>query len=251
MLHEINPTLLDIAAWSLDVQDMAAITHRREKKAFVPAGGDPAAAGGAPPPGGDPTAAGGDPMAAMMGGGAPPGGAMPPAGGGIDPSMIQQIVQATLQAQGGAPAAGGAGGAAGPAGVGMKIKVDPTMMYMQLGRLTKLMIHMYERMGWELPPDTLNDDLMIQQAAGQASATGGAPGAAAPSSPPGGGAAPAGPQAIPGIGQSPAIQPIEPAGGAPKTAEDNLPAGMADVNFLDAAYVLDHLLEHAQPSCSV
>ncbi len=211
-MPQIHALLLDVAAWKL--------AHEQEKVAFVPSGGDPAA-GGAPP--GDPAAAGGmppgDPAAA---GGAPAGGGVPP----FDPSMltpmIQQAVQQAMQGAGGGM---GAQSPTGPAGVGQKMKIDPTMVYLQLGRMNKLMIHLFEQMGWPVPPDTLNDDAMIQQAAGQGGPGAGMPGATGGAPSPGGAPAPGGapppapggdpaaqePQGLPGIGQSPAINPIQPA----------------------------------------
>jgi hypothetical protein len=91
--------------------------------------------------------------------------------------MIQQAVAQAVGGQGGGgnPAAPGGG----PVGVGAKLKIDPTMVYLKIGRLEKLMLHMFEQCGWNLPPDILNDDAMIQAATGQPSSSATTPPAAA------------------------------------------------------------------------
>jgi hypothetical protein len=124
----------------------------------------------------------------------------------MDP-MIQQIVDQAVQAAMGA-AGGGGGGAAGPgAGPGGKAKVDPGLLYMELGRLRKLMTTMYQNLGWDLPPDILDDSQVAQSVMGDpASQPMDQAGAAPPAEDPA--AASAG---LPGIGTSPAINPIEPA----------------------------------------
>lgn len=209
MTHSINPALLDVAMWKLQHQQEAAAL---QKQAFVPAG-DPSGAGappggappGAAPPGGAPP---GMPMDPSMGG-APPGGPPP-----FDPNvlmpMIQQAVQQALAGSGaGGAAAGGAPGAPGAAGPGKGAKVDPGLIYLELGRMRKLMTGMYERNQWPLPPDILDDQSVAAVAAGQqpTSQPLGADPAAAGGDP--SMAGPATPQAIPGIGGQAPIQPIE------------------------------------------
>lgn len=214
MSYGVPPALFDIAAWQLN--------NANEKQAFVPsdpaaAGGDPMAAGGMPP-GADPAMAGGGatPMDPMAAGGAGPPGMDPMAGGAggapgapLDPMMIQQIVQAVLQQTGGG-AAGGPAGAAGP-GKG-SAKVDPGLIYMELGRVRKLLTGMYQNLDWELPPDILDDAAVAQsviggQPAGQPLPAGGAPAGGDPAAAAGGGA-----PGLPAVGQSGAINPIEPVG---------------------------------------
>jgi len=187
---EINPVLLDMAAWKLHGDN--------EKAAFVPT--DPAAAGGAPPM--DPMAAGGgappppmDPMAAM--GGAPP--PMDPmaAMGGAPPAPAPAPA-----APGMAPMAPGAA-----PGQAAKPKIDPTFIYMELARVRKLLTHMMQNTGIDLPPDILDDGAVAQQLTGTP-----------PDSPAigqEGGAAPAGPAPLPAMGGSPAIAPIEAPGAGP------------------------------------
>jgi hypothetical protein len=128
---------------------------------------------------------------AAMGGGAPP----------IDiQSIVSQVVQQLLpqlQRQMG----GAAGGTGGPAGPGKNAKIDPGMIYMELGRVRKLLTTMFQNLNWDLPPDILDDQMVAQSVAGQL-----------PASQPtdaGGGAAPG----LPAMGGAPAINPIAPAGG--------------------------------------
>lgn len=145
-----------------------------------------------------------DPMAA--GGGAPP----------ADPALaalITQIVQQVMQQQGGGT------GTPGPAGPGKgSAKIDPGLVYMELGRVRKLLTGMYQNLDWELPPDILDDSAVAQSVAG------GAPPAGQPlpagGASPAGGAPPADPAAagLPGIGQSSPINPIQPAGPEAKAA---------------------------------
>ena len=139
----------------------------------------------------------------------------------MDPAMqamITQVVQAVMQQMGGAGGAGGAG--AGPAGPGKgSAKVDPGLIYMELGRVRKLLTGMYQNLDWELPPDILDDSAVAQSVAGadptgQPLPPGGAPPAADPAAAAGG----APPPGLPGIGQSAPISPIEPAGAEAKAA---------------------------------
>jgi hypothetical protein len=212
-MQVIYPELLELAQWRLDG------TPGTDKAAFVPvdpaaAGappGDPAAAmaadpaaaaaGGQPPT--DPAAAmgGAPPVDPMMAGGAPPAGGDPSmAGGGLPPElqmMVDQAVQTALQSQGATP--GAAPGQPGAAG-GTK-KVDPALLYMELGRVRKLLTHLLQNIGLELPPDILDDGMVAQSVllGGAApkplgtGAAGGAPGGMAPA---GGGAAPTAKQAL-------------------------------------------------------
>jgi hypothetical protein len=204
MTHAINDTLLDLAAWKLN----------GEKEAFVPPGAeDPAAGGGGMPP--DPMAGGGGMPPDPMAGGAPPdpmaaaaAGALPPPGG-LDPMMQQAITQAVQQAM-----AGGAGPAsAGPAGPGKgSAKIDPGLVYMELGRIRKMFTNMFENLGWELPPDILDDNMVAQSVIGQ-DPSGTPTDAAGGSAPPDPAAAAGPPPGLPGIGQSPGINPVEAVGG--------------------------------------
>jgi hypothetical protein len=84
------------------------------------------------------------------------------------------------------------------------------MIYLQLGRLVKLMTTHFKNLGWDLPPDILDDDMVAQAVVGQSAATAAPPG--------GGGGAEAGPQGLPAVGQTPAVNPIQPIdqGGATK-----------------------------------
>ena len=111
------------------------------KRSFVApgAGGDPAAMG--VPPGGDPNATpppGGQPMPAPAG---DPNAAAPATPPGLDPAIIQQIVQAV---QG----AGGGGGAAKPRGAG---KNDETTQ--QLYKLNVLLMAIAKQLGVEIPDE--------------------------------------------------------------------------------------------------
>lgn len=181
--YSVNPLLLDLAAWQLQ--------HEQEKRAFVPSDvvasqmpppGDPAAQGMPPGGMGDPAMAAG--MAPPMSG-APMGGPpMDPAMmGGPPPSsdplaqlapMVQQMVQQALQqagVQGGAAGATGAtGGAAGAGGAGAK-KIDPALIYLELGRLRKLLTTMFQNNGWPLPSDILDDQAVAASVSGQLPAT--------------------------------------------------------------------------------
>jgi hypothetical protein len=111
------------------------------KRSFVPpgAGGDPEAMGA--PPGGDPNAApppGGQPMPA----GDPNAAAAPAPPPGLDPAIIQQIVQAVQ----GAGAGGGV--AAKPKGAG---KNDETTQ--QLYKLNVLLMAIAKQLGVEIPDE--------------------------------------------------------------------------------------------------
>jgi len=211
MAPRIHPELLAAAEWRLASEKQATAT----KEAFTPAaGGDPAAAA-APPM--DPMAGGGappmDPMAgaggmppmdpAAMGGGAGAAGPMPPE----IQMAIDQAVQGAMAGAGGgaaAPAAGGGGGAGGAK------KLDPVMIYLEMGRIRKLLVNLHQHTNIPLPEDILDDNMVAQAVAGVGPQSqpigqeGG--GAAAPAPPPPGAGG-----AIPGIGQSPPIAPIEPA----------------------------------------
>jgi len=180
MRHEINPVLLDMAEWRLKGD--------AEKTAFVPT--DPAAAG-APPM--DPMAGGGGmpPMDPMAAGGMPPmdpmaaAGGMPPAPPAAAPPAVPPVD----------PAAAGAT-------PGAKPKIDPTFIYMELSRVRKLLTHMMQNTGIDLPPDILDDGAVAQQ-------LNGTPHDSAPLGQEGG-APPAGPQGLPGIGGEAPINPISP-----------------------------------------
>lgn len=221
--HQINPALFEIAEWRLQGE---------EKRAFVPQGAtDPAAAAGGMPPGMDPAAMGGMPPgmdpAAM--GGMPPGmdpaamGAMPPA-----PPSAPMAPMAQPAAQPGAPGAGGKSN-----------KIDPAFIYMELSRLRKLVTHMMQHVGVDMPPDILEDNTVAMVAQGQQ-----------PQSQPigQGGQAEQGGASLPGIGGSGAINPIQPAGGGggtEKPASDILamfrtPPG-APVNYDNMANRIDAL----------
>jgi hypothetical protein len=87
------------------------------------------------------------------------------------------------------------------------------MIYMELGRIRKLLTHLFQHLKIDLPPDILDDQMVAQSVAGQQ-----------PISQPTDAAAPADPAAagggeplgLPGLGQSAPINPIEaaaPAGG--------------------------------------
>jgi len=177
----LNPVLFDIAAWRL--------RGEREKLAFVPAGGDPSQGGGDPSQGGGappppPGPAGPPPgMDPSMMGGAPP---------GMDPSMM-----------GGAPAAPAAAPAGQPGAMG-KVKVDPTLIYMELGRIRKLVTHMMKSTGIDMPPDILDDSTVAQ-----------AVGGAQPNSQPIGqdASAQAPPPGLPAMGGQGGISPIQAPGG--------------------------------------
>ena len=183
----INPVLFDVAAWRL--------RGEREKLAFVPAGGDPSQGGG------DPSQGGGAPPPPPGPGGPPPGmdpsmmgGAPPP---GMDPSMM-----------GGAPppAAPAPAGAPGQPGAMGKVKVDPTLIYMELGRIRKLVTHMMKSTGIDMPPDIL-DDSTVAQAVG---------GAQPNSQPIGQDASAQAPPGLPAMGGQGGIGPIQPPGGGEK-----------------------------------
>jgi hypothetical protein len=87
------------------------------------------------------------------------------------------------------------------------------MIYLELGRVRKLMTGMYQNLNWELPQDILDDQQVAQSVAG-AGPTSQPLGAAPAGQPPagGGGDASAGPQGLPAIGTSPAVPPMNPAG---------------------------------------
>lgn len=222
--HEINPVLVDVADWR--------VRGDAEKKAFVPPGMDPmAAGGGAPPMGAPPMGAppmGAPPMDPAAMGGAPPMDPAMAAGGAppMDPVIQQAITQAVQTAMG-----GGAGGPGGPAGAGPGKgagKVDPGLIYMEMGRIRKMMTTMFQNLGWELPPDILDDEMVAQSVVGGApagqptDAAGGAP-PAPPADPAAGGAPPLPPgidpaalQGMPGTGGG---------GGGEKMGADNRTIG--------------------------
>lgn len=236
-MQTIDPVLLELA--ELQINDA------QEKRAFVPAGGgDPAAAGGMPP-GGDPAAAAaGMPMDPSMGG-------MPPAdpaaaaattsGGGappFDPAALMPLIQQAVQQAmgGGAPGAAGQNPVAGPGG---KAKIDPGMIYMELGRCRKLLTTLFEHMQWPLPPDILDDQAVAMTAAGQQPQTAPLGGDQA------GGAAAAPGGGLPAMPGSPAVNPIQPPGGAggggQKTAE-TVQDIFANHTLAEAARALDMIL---------
>lgn len=207
----MNPVLFDIAAWRL--------RGDAEKRAFVPAGGDPSQGGGdpsmgggAPPPGaGAGPPPGMDPAAmAGMAGGAPPMGGMPPGQPGV-----------ATPGQTGAPGAGG------------KVKVDPTLIYMELGRIRKLITHMMKSTGIDMPPDIL-DDSTVAQAVG---------GAQPNSQPIGQDASSQAPPSLPAMGGQGGISPIEaPGGGGEKTGSvASLFQGPVDSDFGTFARRMDAL----------
>jgi len=212
--QELNPVLLDMAAWRLQGDS--------EKAAFVPQGStDPAAAAG----GGDPAAGGmppGDPMAA---GGMPPGdpmaGGMPPGAAPVDP----MAAAGGMMPPAAAPAPG-MPGAPGAPGAGGKLKIDPAFIYMELSRVRKLLTHMMKHTGIEMPPDILDDGAVAMAVQGQppqSSPLGqGGEAEQAGGAPPGGGA-------LPGIGGAAPLGPMEAPGGAEKPAADNAAKIASDV----------------------
>jgi hypothetical protein len=198
-MQTINPTLLKLAEWRA--------SGEVEKQGFVPTGAtDPAAMGGGAPPM-DPAAMGGaPPMDPAAAGGMPPGAPPmdPMAAGGAPPDIQGMIMQAVQQAMGGQ----GGMGAPGAAGPGKGAKIDPGMIYMELGRVRKLLTHLFQHLNIDLPPDILDDQMVAQSVAGQQPVS--QPTDAAPPADPaaaGGGA----PPGLPGIGQSAPINPVEPA----------------------------------------
>jgi hypothetical protein len=126
-------------------------------------------------------------------------------------SAIQMAVQQAMQ-QGMAGGAGGAAGGPKVGGPGAGAKVDPGMIYMELGRCRKLLTTMFQKLNWELPPDILDDQMVAQSVAGQQ--PGSAPtNAAGGGAPPAGGATPG----LPSMGGSAGISPIQ-APGQTKTS---------------------------------
>ena len=161
------------------------------KRSFVPpgAGGDPAAMG--MPPGGDPNAAappGGQPMPAPAGdpNAAAAAPAPPP---GLDPAIIQQIVQAV---QG-----GGGGGAAKPKAAG---KNDETTQ--QLYKLNVLLMAIAKQLGVEIP-----DEMFLGPPPGDAAAQ-------QQAAPP-----PADPSQDPNAAPQPQMMDVAPSVAMPKIAE--------------------------------
>ena len=226
----LNPVLLDFAKQAAGL----------DKRAFIPAGQDPAAGGGAPP-GGDPSQAGGTPPGSPPGGdpsmgGAPPpaggdpaaaGGAPPPGGapGGSLPNELVGLITQTIQQQ--MAMGGGAGGAAG--GGGPKKSKGGDEVAMQLYKTNVFLMAIITAlnkagMEVEIPPEAMlgpppgSDPAMAGQAGMQVPA--GQPGVAQP------GAPGADPNAA--AGGQPQQTPFVPSL-APKTAED---AEMADEDEL-------------------
>lgn len=160
------------------------------KRSFVPpgAGGDPAAMG--MPPGGDPNAAappGGQPMPAPAGdpNAAAAAPAPPP---GLDPAIIQQIVQAVQ---------GGGGGAAKPKAAG---KNDETTQ--QLYKLNVLLMAIAKQLGVEIP-----DEMFLGPPPGDAAAQ-------QQAAPP-----PADPSQDPNAAPQPQMMDVAPSVAMPKIAE--------------------------------
>jgi len=172
--HLVNPALLDLT------KKAGRAVGAGVKQAFVPAGdpalaglppGDPAAAGGAggmPPV--DPAAlaaaggAGVDPaaLAALGGaGGLPPGdpaalggvgvdpaalggaGGLPAGGAGVDPLMVQQMVQQAVQ-----QALAGSGGAASSGGKPLTPKIDEKVVLVQI---LKILARIADQLGISIP----------------------------------------------------------------------------------------------------
>jgi hypothetical protein len=80
-----------------------------------------------------------------------------------------------------------------------KVKVDPTLIYMELGRIRKLVTHMMKSTGIEMPPDILDDSTVAQ-----------AVGGAQPSSQPiGQDASSQAPPSLPAMGGQGGISPIQ------------------------------------------
>ena len=174
----LNPLLFDVAAWRL--------RGEKEKQAFVPAGGDPSQGGG------DPSQGGGAPPPGA-GAGPPPGmdpSAMGMPAGGAPPAMPPQQPGAAMPGQTGVPGQQPGG----------KVKVDPTLIYMELGRIRKLITHMMKSTGIDMPPDIL-DDSTVAQAVG---------GAQPMSQPIGQDSSSQQPPSLPAMGGQGAVQPIQP-----------------------------------------
>jgi hypothetical protein len=212
MSYEMNQVLFDLADWRL--------TGDQEKQAFVPGGPgspmDPAAAGGMPPM---------PPMDPMAGGGAPP---MDPAAMGAAPPMDPMAMAGAAPAAAPAPAAGAPGA---PGAAGGKPKIDPTFIYMELSRVRKLLTHMMQSTGIDMPPDILDDGAVAMVAQGQMPQSSPLGASGTEGQPPADPAAAAGGAALPGMGGDAAIAPIEPAG-AEKAGSDVMsifrgPAGRA------------------------
>jgi hypothetical protein len=57
-------------------------------------------------------------------------------------------------------------GQPGVPGAAGKVKVDPTLIYMELGRIRKLLTHLLKSTGIEMPPDILDDSTVAQAVGG-------------------------------------------------------------------------------------
>ena len=141
---------------------------------------------------------------------------MPPgmSPGGLPPEIqtaIDQAVQTAMGSTGGDAATGGV--SASPARAGGAKKLDPVMIYLEMGRIRKLLTNMHQHLNLPLPEDILDDNMVAQAVSGmgvQSAPIGAEGGAVAAPPPPAAGAG----GTIPGIGTSPPIAPPE----IPKTA---------------------------------
>ena len=187
----VNMALVKQAFWKMNTGDMekSAVVPPMDPSGMPMGAGPPMdpAMGGAPPM--DPAAAGGPPPPPGGAGGAP----APPPGLMGDPAIqqiVQQVVQATLAQTGGGMAGGGGGKGKGGAG-----KLDPLLLHAELGYIRKLLTHLYQQMGLELPPDILDTPAQVsaEMETGQVPPGGVAQPMGAPPGPAPGGPMPMGP----------------------------------------------------------
>jgi hypothetical protein len=124
-------------------------------------------------------------------------------------------------------------GQTGAPGAGGKVKVDPTLIYMELGRIRKLITHMMKSTGIDMPPDIL-DDSTVAQAVG---------GAQPNSQPIGQDASSQAPPELPSMGGQGGIGPIEaPSGpGEKQGSVASLFQGPVDSDFGTFARRMDAL----------
>jgi hypothetical protein len=186
----VNLALVKQAFWKMNTGDMekSAVVPPMDPSGMPMGAGPPMdpAMGGAPPM--DPAAAGGPPPPPGGAGGAP----APPPGIVGDPAIqqiVQQVIQATLAQTGGGM---GGGGGKGKGGAG---KLDPLLLHAELGYIRKLLTHLYQQMGLELPPDILDTPAQVsaEMETGQVPPGGVAQPMGAPAGPAPGGPMPMGP----------------------------------------------------------
>ncbi|GAG67449.1 unnamed protein product [marine sediment metagenome] len=154
MIYGIPEQLLKIASWRVSSGKGKEAADSNVKEAFIPTGME--GGGGGMPPG---MAGGMPPMPPM-----PPVGAMGPAdaGMGMPPGMPMDMgmgmpPEAAMGAMPPPPPPPAEAAPATTGGKGGSSKIDPSMIYTEMINVRRLLTTMFKNLGWELPPDVLDN----------------------------------------------------------------------------------------------